>query len=152
MTPSAALLLLFAPLLSLAQVQLPNPAWQPPDASVGNISSQSSSPVNQRWSDLLGTVLYYYDEQRSGKLPADFRVKWRNDSVPADGSDIGIDLSGGFFDAGNYIKVTWFLVNLCSWLTLAGYVSIMLDGLVLIVGCTNVRKRVRRIGSDSIPR
>jgi endoglucanase len=114
MTPTAALLLLVAPFLSLAQVQLPNPAWQPPDASTGRVQSQTSSPVNQRWSDLLGTVLYYYDIQRSGKLPADFRVNWRNNSVPADGSDIGIDLSGGFFDAGNYIKVSRILDHFLS--------------------------------------
>jgi endoglucanase len=63
-------------------------------------------------------MLYFYDVQRSGTLPDDFRVTWRNDSVPNDGSDVGLNLSGGFFDAGNFIKATfplcWVITQL-SW-------------------------------------
>lgn len=62
--------------------------------------------MNERWSELLGNALYFYDIQRAGTLPDGFRVSWRNNSVPNDGSDVGLDLSGGFFDAGNYIKVS----------------------------------------------
>jgi endoglucanase len=29
------------------------------------------------------------------------RVEWRNDSALEDGSDWGIDLTGGFYDAGD---------------------------------------------------
>lgn len=79
--------------------------YTPPDPSQGLKASGKSTP-NRQWSNILGNSLYFYDIQRSGKLPADFRVSWRNDSVPNDGKDVGIDLSGGYFDAGNYIKAT----------------------------------------------
>ncbi|KAF9362811.1 hypothetical protein BGX34_005442 [Mortierella sp. NVP85] len=53
---------------------------------------------------LLDYSLLFYEAQRSGKLPSDQRVKWRKDSVLDDGKDAGVDLSGGYFDAGDYIK------------------------------------------------
>nr|ADB85442.1 GH9 family protein [Limnoria quadripunctata] len=46
----------------------------------------------------------FYEAQRSGKLPADQRVTWRKDSALDDGSDCGIDLEGGYYDAGDYVK------------------------------------------------
>ena len=48
--------------------------------------------------------LFFYDAQRSGDLPEDFRVSWRGDSAVDDGSDVGLDLSGGFYDAGDHVK------------------------------------------------
>ena len=62
-------------------------------------SSQDSIP-NSQWSTLLGNLLYFYEEQRSGRLPSTKRVSWRNDSSVNDGSDVGLDLSGGYYDAG----------------------------------------------------
>ncbi|KAF9981133.1 hypothetical protein BGZ65_004292 [Modicella reniformis] len=53
---------------------------------------------------LLDYSLLFYEAQRSGKLPSDQRVKWRRDSALDDGKDVGIDLSGGYFDAGDYLK------------------------------------------------
>jgi hypothetical protein len=90
---------------AIGQIQ-PDPPFSPPPATSGTAASQRSAGVNTQWSNLLGDALYFYDIQRSGRLPEDFRVSWRNDSVLDDGSDVGIDLSGGFFDAGNYIKVS----------------------------------------------
>ncbi|CAO3571683.1 unnamed protein product [Mortierella alpina] len=55
---------------------------------------------------LLDASFMFYEAQRSGKLPPDQRVKWRNDSALSDGKDAGQDLSGGYFDAGNYMKFT----------------------------------------------
>ncbi|TOF73857.1 hypothetical protein CGJ15_27285, partial [Vibrio parahaemolyticus] len=39
----------------------------------------------------------FYEAQRSGKLPADQRVNWRFDSALDDGSDVGHDLTGGYY-------------------------------------------------------
>ena len=50
--------------------------------------------------DLLGASFLFFDAQESGKLRAKHRIKWRGDSYLLDGSDIGLDLSGGWFDAG----------------------------------------------------
>lgn len=87
-----------------AQLSLPSPAWLPPNASAGAISTSGSntSVPNEQWSTLLGELLYAYEAQRSGKLPDTNRVSWRNDSALSDGSDVGLDLTGGYYDAGEF--------------------------------------------------
>jgi endoglucanase len=82
-----------------AQLPLPNPPFLPPNTSVGAQPSSGGSP-NPQWSTLLGNLLYFYEAQRSGKLPSTKRVWWRNDSALNDGQDNGLDLSGGYYDAG----------------------------------------------------
>lgn len=99
----------------VAQVPLPTPAWTPPPASSGAVSSPNANRPNKQWSTLLGELLYFYDAQRSGKLVSN-RVDWRNDSLTDDGKGY-TDLSGGFYDAGDYIKATfplsWALTSIC---------------------------------------
>lgn len=101
----------------LAQVQLPTPAWVPPTADSGTLESPNADRPNPQWSTLLGEILYFYDAQRSGKLGAANRVPWRNDSLTGDGQQGGVDLSGGYYDAGDYIKATfplsWTLTSIC---------------------------------------
>ncbi|XP_045104527.1 endoglucanase E-4-like isoform X2 [Portunus trituberculatus] len=47
----------------------------------------------------------FYEAQRSGVLPPDQRVKpWRWDSALNDGVDVGHDLTGGYYDAGDHVK------------------------------------------------
>ena len=46
----------------------------------------------------LGMSMLFYEAQRSGSLPANQRVKWRGDSALSDGSDVGFDLTGGYYD------------------------------------------------------
>lgn len=92
-----AVLSLAAP--GLSQVALPSPAVLPPPAASGAVASASKTP-NAQWSTLLGNLLYFYEAQRSGKLPSTNRVPWRNSSGLNDGSDIGKDLTGGYYDAG----------------------------------------------------
>ncbi|KDQ64704.1 glycoside hydrolase family 9 protein [Jaapia argillacea MUCL 33604] len=93
-------------LLSSAQLSLPNPPFLPPNSSWGAVPSSGGSP-NPQWTTLLGDLLYFYEAQRSGKLPANKRVPWRNDSALEDGSDVHLDLTGGYYDAGDYIKCTF---------------------------------------------
>lgn len=45
--------------------------------------------------------ILFYEAQRSGKLPANNRIPWRGNSALSDGSDVGIDLTGGWYD-GKY--------------------------------------------------
>ncbi|SRR6266851_3825684 len=83
-----------------AQLSLPSPPFLPPLAASGAQPSSQDSIPNSQWSTLLGNLLYFYEEQRSGRLPSTKRVSWRNDSSVNDGSDVGLDLSGGYYDAG----------------------------------------------------
>ena len=50
------------------------------------------------YAEVLRLSLLFYEAQRSGKLPADNRIPWRGDSALNDGSDVGLDLSGGYYD------------------------------------------------------
>ncbi|GAB3892327.1 hypothetical protein GCM10029964_066940 [Kibdelosporangium lantanae] len=56
------------------------------------------------YGEALQKSVWFYDAQRSGHLPADNRVSWRGDSAMADGQDVGLDLTGGFYDAGDHVK------------------------------------------------
>ncbi|KAI1789054.1 Six-hairpin glycosidase [Ganoderma leucocontextum] len=90
----------------LAQLPLPPSPWLPPTSSVGTQSSNGTTP-NSQWGNTVGNLLYFYDAQRSGKLPSSNRVPWRNDSALDDGKDVGLDLTGGYYDAGDYVKYTF---------------------------------------------
>jgi hypothetical protein len=52
----------------------------------------------------LQKSILFYELQRSGKLPAGQRNNWRGDSGLTDGADNGIDLTGGWYDAGDHVK------------------------------------------------
>ncbi|KAK6177432.1 hypothetical protein SNE40_015535 [Patella caerulea] len=56
------------------------------------------------YDDILYKSILFYETQRSGKLPASNRIPWRGDSGLKDGSDAGIDLTGGWYDAGDHVK------------------------------------------------
>lgn len=92
--------LLFWAHVVCAQLSLPSPPFLPPPATSGAQPSGQDSIPNSQWSTLLGNLLYFYEAQRSGRLPSTKRVSWRNDSAVNDGSDVGLDLSGGYYDAG----------------------------------------------------
>lgn len=102
-TPTKYLTLLSLTLLVRSQLS-PQTTYQPPDPSSGYGNSLSSET---QWGNLLGNLLYFYEAQRSGKLPASNRVSWRNDSALEDGKEDGVDLTGGYYDAGDYIKATY---------------------------------------------
>jgi endoglucanase len=54
------------------------------------------------YAEALQKSLYFYEAQQSGSLSPNNRVEWRGPSCLADGQDIGRDLSGGWFDAGDH--------------------------------------------------
>lgn len=56
------------------------------------------------YGEALQKALIFYEFQKSGKLPANRRVNWRGDSGLTDGQDVGLDLTGGFYDAGDHVK------------------------------------------------
>jgi endoglucanase len=56
------------------------------------------------YAEALQKSLFFYEAQRSGDLPANNRVNWRGDSGMNDGADVGRDLTGGWYDAGDHVK------------------------------------------------
>ena len=69
-----------------------------PTATTGNGSGQF------RYGEVVQKSFLFYEAQRSGELPDDNRISWRGDSGLNDGADVGIDLTGGYHDAGDHIK------------------------------------------------
>jgi hypothetical protein len=71
------------------------------------------------YADALDKALLFFEAQRSGKLPAgQQRVTWRGDSGLSDGSAAGVDLAGGYYDAGDNVKFGLpmaFTVTMLSW-------------------------------------
>lgn len=63
-----------------------------------------SAPSGFKYGDALDKSLMFFEAQRSGKLPLEQRVKWRGDSGLQDGSQQGVDLVGGYYDAGDHVK------------------------------------------------
>jgi hypothetical protein len=56
------------------------------------------------YGEALQKSLFFYEANRSGDLPANYIVGWRGDSAMGDGRDVGLDLTGGYYDAGDHVK------------------------------------------------
>ncbi len=58
----------------------------------------------QNYQKALQMSMYFYECQESGRLSPGNRCPWRAESFTTDGQDVGRDLSGGWFDAGDHWK------------------------------------------------
>ena len=70
------------------------------------------------YGDALSKSLLYFEAQRSGRLPYNQRVRWRGHSGLTDGLEQGVDLVGGYYDAGDHVKFGLpmaFTVTMLSW-------------------------------------
>lgn len=56
------------------------------------------------YGEVIRVSLLFYEAQRAGKLPPNKRISWRSDSMLMDKGHNGEDLTGGYFDAGDYVK------------------------------------------------
>jgi endoglucanase len=92
------------------------------------------------YGEALQKSLFFYEAQRSGDLPASNRINWRGDSALQDGADVGRDLTGGWYDAGDHVKfglpmaasatmLAWGLVEYRSAYVQAGQLDTALDEL-----------------------
>ncbi len=74
-------------------------------------SSPSISQVTNNYGEALQKSILFYEAQQAGKLPEWNRFPWRGDSTLEDGSDVGVDLSGGWVDAGDNVKFNYPMAN-----------------------------------------
>ena len=56
------------------------------------------------YGEALQKSVLFYELQRSGALPEEVRCNWRGDSGLTDGADNNLDLTGGWYDAGDNVK------------------------------------------------
>ncbi len=61
---------------------------------------------SQSWThnEVLTKSIQFYEAQQCGPLPDWNRFSWRRSCHTSDGSDVGVDLTGGWHDAGDHVK------------------------------------------------
>uniref|UniRef100_H2YH71 cellulase n=1 Tax=Ciona savignyi TaxID=51511 RepID=H2YH71_CIOSA len=70
------------------------------------------------YSGALEKSLLFYEAQRSGLLPIDNRVRWRDSSLINDGSSFGFNMSGGYYDGVTNVKFNFpmcFSMTMLAW-------------------------------------
>ncbi|WP_312101035.1 glycoside hydrolase family 9 protein [Lachnoclostridium sp.] len=101
-------------------------------------SKANAAESNYNYGEALQKSIMFYEFQRSGKLPSTIRNNWRGDSGLNDGSDVGVDLTGGWYDAGDHVKFNLplaYTVTMLAWavyeeeatLSKAGQLNYLLD-------------------------
>jgi endoglucanase len=75
-----------------------------PPSNDGGGNSPNLGSGKFKYGEAIQKSFLFYEAQRSGDLPNDNRIEWRGDSALKDGSDVGRDLSGGYYDAGDHVK------------------------------------------------
>lgn len=76
---------------------------------IGTITNDDTATQPQpnpafNYGEALQKSILFYEAQRSGRLPSTNRLSWRGDSALNDGADVGRDLTGGYYDAGDHVK------------------------------------------------
>jgi hypothetical protein len=83
-------------------------AARPADAATGAFN----------YGEALQKSMFFYQAQIAGKKPSWSQVSWRGDAAMTDGADAGLDLTGGWFDAGDHVKFGFpmaFATTMLAW-------------------------------------
>ncbi|KAM1207782.1 hypothetical protein COP2_008578 [Malus domestica] len=74
--------------------------------------------VPDNYTTALHQALFFFNAQRSGKLPKYNNVSWRGDSCLSDGNSNTKNLIGGYYDGGDASKFSFpasFAITMLSW-------------------------------------
>jgi endoglucanase len=80
----------------------------------------ASAQTSFNYAEALQKAIWFYEAQISGPKPPWSRVSWRGDSALQDGSDVGRDLTGGWFDAGDHVKFGFAMASSATMLAWGG--------------------------------
>jgi endoglucanase len=72
------------------------------------------------YAEALQKSIFFYEAQISGPKPSWSRVTWRGNSAMQDGQDVGRDLTGGWFDAGDHVKFGFAMASSATMLAWGG--------------------------------
>lgn len=78
----------------------------------------ASADDHHNYGEALQKSIWFYEAQVSGPKPEWNRVSWRGDSALNDGQDVGLDLTGGWYDAGDHVKFGFpmaFTATMLAW-------------------------------------
>ena len=84
------------------------------------LSQPSLTQPKYNYGEALEKSILFYEAQQAGKLPEWNRVPWRGDAALNDGTDVGVDLTGGWFDAGDLVKFGFPLATTVTTLAWGG--------------------------------
>ncbi|MBN1313318.1 MAG: glycoside hydrolase family 9 protein, partial [Anaerolineae bacterium] len=110
---------------------------------VGGASFVTGRPAQAatfNYGEALQKSIWFYEAQIAGPKPSWSRASWRGDAAVNDGSDVGRDLTGGWFDAGDHVKygfpmassttmLAWSAVEYRSAYQNSGQISFLLNNL-----------------------
>jgi endoglucanase len=104
-----------------APTTTPAPSPTPTPTSTA-MPTQPNNPKAQSgkyaYGEALQKALLFFEINRSGTMPASKRIEWRGNSSTTDGSDVSLDLAGGYHDAGGHVKFalpTTFSITTLAW-------------------------------------
>ncbi|CAN6331018.1 unnamed protein product [Urochloa humidicola] len=86
--------------------------------ALASVVGMTSGAGGHDYALALKKSILYFEAQRSGVLPPNQRVTWRENSGLFDGKANGVDLVGGYYDAGDNVKFGLpmaFTVTMMSW-------------------------------------
>src|SRR2546430_191781 len=81
-------------------------------------SAPPAHAASFNYGEALQKAIWFYEAQQSGAKPSWSRVSWRGDSAMSDGRDVGLDLTGGWYDAGDHVKFGFpmaFSTTMLAW-------------------------------------
>ncbi|CAI5459880.1 unnamed protein product [Closterium sp. Yama58-4] len=111
--------LLLAVALSFTSIPLRTWAAKPPDpAAVAAPVEAAAAATRLNYSEALEKCIFFFQLQRSGRLPRSQLPTWRGDSGLTDGKAEGVDLTRGYYDSGDNVKFGFplaFTVTALAW-------------------------------------